>query len=136
MPKTVSQIKRTAKLLFRWCVVNERLDESRTRAVFRQVLQSKRRGYLALLSEFKRLVKLEHARRTAKVDSAIPLPVELQTVVRNTLEGVYGEAILTEFADRPDLIGGIRIQVSNDVYDGSVKSRLAALATCFGIPSA
>jgi F0F1-type ATP synthase delta subunit len=38
-----------------------------------------------------------------------------------------------EFAEDPDLIGGIRVRVANDVYDGSVKARLAALARSFGI---
>lgn len=105
-------------------------------AVLAQILQSKRRGYFTLLNEFKRLVKLEHAKRTARVHSAIPLPTDLQTRVRDTLRRLYGEAIQTEFADDRDLIGGIRIQISSDVYDGSVKSRLATLATGFGIPSA
>ena len=136
MPATVSQIRRTAKLLFRWCVVDRRLEEPRARAVVGQVLKSRRRGCLALLSEFKRLVKLEQARHTAKVDSAIPLQIDLQTRVRDTLKDVYGETILTQFAADPELIGGIRVQVGSDVYDGSVRSRLASLAASFGIPSA
>ena len=135
MPATVSQIRRTARQVFRWCMVNRRLEEPRARAVVGQVLKSRRRGYLALLGEFKRLVKLEQARHTAKVDSAIPLQIDLQTSVRKTLEDMYGEAILTQFAADPELIAGLRIQVGSDVYDGSVRSRLVALATSFGIPS-
>lgn len=136
MSATVSQLKRSAKLMFRWCVVNEALDEGRARVVVRQVLQSRRRGYFTILNEFKRLIKLEHARQTAKIDSAVPLQIDLQTRIRDSVERAYGHAMNTEFAEVPDLIGGIRIQVSNDVYDGSVKSRLAALATSFGIRSA
>jgi F-type H+-transporting ATPase subunit delta len=122
-------------MLFRWCVVNETLDEGRARAVVRQVSQSKRRGYFTVLNEFQRLVKLQQARQTAKVDSAAPLQSDLQTRIRETVDRVYGRPMNTEFAELPELIGGIRIQVSNDVYDGSVKSRLAALAARFGIRS-
>ena len=134
MPSRVSQMNRTAKRLLRWCVVGGKLDEQRARAVLGQVLHSKRRGSLILLNAFNRLVKLEHARRTAIVRSAIPLPGDLQTRLGDTLQRVYGEGLQTGFAADRDLIGGIRIQVGNDVYDGSVKARLAALAASFGIP--
>jgi len=136
VPATVSQLKRTAKMLFRWSVVNETLDEGRARVVVQQVLQSKRRGYFTVLSEFQRLVKLQEARQTAKIDSAVPLQSDLQAQIRESVERVYGQTMTTKFAELPELIGGIRIQVSNDVYDGSVKSRLAALAARFGIRSA
>jgi len=133
VPATVSQSKRTAKMLFNWCVVNETLDEGRARVVMQQVLQHKRRGYFTVLKEFQRILKLQQAKQTAKIDSAVPLQIDLQTQIRESVERVYGQAMSTEFAEAPDLIGGIRIQVSNDVYDGSVKSRLAALAVSFGI---
>jgi len=136
VPATVSRLKRTAKMLFRWCLVNEALDEGRVRVVVQQVLQSKRRGYFTVLNEFQRLVKLQAARQTAKIDSAVPLQSDLQMRIRESVEQVYGQAMNTKFAEVPELIGGIRIQVSNDVYDGSVKSRLAALAARFGIRSA
>ena len=136
MPATVSQLKRTGKMLFRLCVVNETLDEGRARVVVQQVLQSRRRGYFTVLNEFHRLIKLQQARQTAKIDSAVPLQIDLQTRIRETVERVYGQAMNTEFGEAPELIGGIRIQVSNDVYDGSVKARLAALAARFGIRSA
>jgi len=63
------------------------------------------------------------------------LLADLQGRLRQNLEAVYGEGMSTEFAENPDLIGGIRIRVANDVYDGTVKSRLAALAKSFGIVS-
>ena len=42
---------------------------------WRKSSQSKPRGYLAILSHFQRLVKLDHARHTAEVESAMPLPL-------------------------------------------------------------
>ena len=133
MPLTTHEAKRAVKLLFRWCLVDGKLDERRGRQVVKVVLQSRRRGYLTVLGEFKRLVKLERARHTARIESAAPLQPELKTRLRKKLETVYGEAISTEFAQNPDLIGGVRIQVASDVYDASVKARLAALAKSFGI---
>lgn len=135
MPTTMSQFKRGAKMLYRWCLVDGRLDESRCRQVARHVLQARRRGYLGILGEFRRLVKLERARHLARVDSAEPLQTDLQARLRRALVTAYGEDLITEFAPSPELIGGLRIRVASDVYDGSVKTKLVALARSFGLAS-
>lgn len=85
--KVSKQIRREAKRLFRYCIADGRLDEGRARKVVRRIRESHHRGCLALLRLFERLVKLEFARHTAKVDSAVPLPPDLQASVRAELEG-------------------------------------------------
>jgi F-type H+-transporting ATPase subunit delta len=80
---------------------------------------------------FLRLVKLDTALHTAKVESAVPLPADLQTNIKSSLAKVYGAGMTTAFADNPALIGGTRIQVGSDVYDGSVQARLATLEQSF-----
>jgi F-type H+-transporting ATPase subunit delta len=129
--KTSKQIKREAKRLFRSCLVNGLLDEGRTRQVVQRMIGSKRRGDLALLSHFRRLVKLEYTRHTAEVESALPLPPDLRTTIQAGLARVYGPGISASFAHNPGLIGGMRIKVGSDVYDGSVRARLAALEKNF-----
>lgn len=129
--KTAKQVRREAKQLFRSCLVNGTLDQECARQVLQKVLQSSRRGQLALLRQFHRLVELDYARRTANVESAVPLPVDLQAAVRAGLEAVYGTGINTLFAQNTGLIGGMRIKVGSDVYDGSVRSSLAALEKSF-----
>jgi F-type H+-transporting ATPase subunit delta len=133
--KTTKQTKREATRLFRMCVVNGLLDEGRVRRVVEQVIEGKRRGYLGLLSQFRRLVQLDCARHTAEVASAVPLPADLRASVETGLQNAYGPAISILFAHRPDLIGGMRIQVGSDVYDGSVQSELIALGRSFGVTS-
>ena len=129
--KTSKQTKRDAKRLFRTCLVNGLLDESRTRQVVQRIIESKRRGDLALLSHFRRLVKLEHARHTAEVESAVPVPADLRASIQAGLARAYGPGISASFVHNPGLIGGMRIKVGNDVYDGSVRARLAALEKNF-----
>ncbi len=133
MPRTVQQTRRDAKRLFRWCMVDGSLDENRARQAVRKVLATHRRGYVALLAHFERLVKLDRARRTARVESAVALSADLQARARASLRSKYGIGVATTFAQNPDLIGGVRIQVGCDVYDGSVRSRLAMLERSFGI---
>jgi len=129
--KTTKQLEREAKHLYRLCLIDGYLDEDRVRHVVRRVLESRHRGSVALLSHFRHLVKLEYARHTATVESATPLPADLQTSVLSDLERVYGPKLSISFADNPALIGGMRIKVGSDVYDSSVKAKLAALEQAF-----
>jgi F-type H+-transporting ATPase subunit delta len=41
----------------------------------------------------------------------------------------YGAGLQPSFEVDPALIGGLRIRVGSDVYDGSLRARLAALQT-------
>lgn len=129
--KTIKQVRREAKHLFRLCLVNGSLDEGRVRQVVERVLESKRRGHLALATQFERLVKLELSRHRAEVESATPLSPDLQANVRASLARLYGPDINASFAENSSLIGGMRVRVGSDVYDGSVKAGLAALEKCF-----
>jgi F-type H+-transporting ATPase subunit delta len=129
--KTTRQTKREAKRLFRLCLVNGLLDEGRTRQIVKRVLEAKRRGGLNLLSHFRRLVKLDCARHTAEVESAVPLPADLRAGIQAGLARTYGPGISASFVHNPGLLGGIRIKVGSDVYDGSVRARLAALERSF-----
>jgi F-type H+-transporting ATPase subunit delta len=129
--KTSKQARRGAKQLFRSCVVDGLLDENRARQVVQRVLQLKPRGFMAILNHFHRLVKLDLERRTARVESAIPLPGELQSRVQSGLARIYGPGLNISFVQNPELIAGLRIKVGSDVYDGSVQARLAALQESF-----
>ena len=129
--KTTRQIKREAKRLFRLCLVNGYLDEGCTRQVVQRVIEANRRGGLALLAYFHRLVALDRIRHTAEVESAMPLPADLRTGIEASLARTYGPGISATFAHNPRLIGGMRIKVGSDVYDGSVRARLAALEKGF-----
>jgi F-type H+-transporting ATPase subunit delta len=134
--RTTKQIKREAKQLFRLCLVNGLLDEGRTRPVVEQIVERKGRGYLALLLEFQRLVRLDCEVHTAEVATAVTLPADLRMEILSRLKHAYGPAINIQFAQKPALIGGMRIKVGSDVFDGSVQSGLAALEKSFGITPA
>jgi len=118
---------RGARQLYRLCVVNGGLDATRVRTVARHLGASRRRGAIALLAAFQRLVRLDRDRHTALVESAAPLDDDLRGALRRGVARVYHD-VETTFVEDPALIGGIRIKVGSDVYDGSVRARLNALA--------
>src|SRR5436189_858467 len=93
--------RREAKGLFRICLVHGVLDENRAREAVRHMVEIKPRGYLAILVHFQRLVKLEFERRSARVESAVPLSPDLRSNVQNTLTRVYGPGLIFSFAESP-----------------------------------
>ncbi len=125
--KSSKQAKRDAKELFRCCLVNSLLDENRARQAVSKVLEAKPRGYVGILNWFQRLVKSHLDRRTARVSSATPLDAAQQNAVQSGLAKRYGQGLILSYAQDPSLIGGMRVQVGYDVYDGSIRGRLNAL---------
>jgi F-type H+-transporting ATPase subunit delta len=126
--KISKQARRDAKQLFRACRVDGVLDEAKVRQVVQQVIALKPRGYVAILSHFQRLLKLDLARRTARVECAVPLAEPQQTSIKANLTRRYGNGLIFAFTQNPGLLGGLRVQVGSDVFDGSVQARLAELA--------
>jgi len=129
--KTTRHMKRSAKRLFRLCFVNGRLDEPRTRQIVERISEATPSRGLPVLLYFQRLVQHEYAQNIADVQSAIPLTADGRAKILSALARNYGPAISASFAHNPALIGGMRIKVGSDVYDGSVRGRLAALERSF-----
>jgi len=123
--------RREARELFRSCQVDGLLDEQRVRGAVTLVLDRKPRGYLAVLHSFLRLGRIDLDRRSARVESAAALSSELQERFRADLLRLYGTGVSTAFAENAALIGGVRIRVGSDVYDGSIQRRLEDLRESF-----
>ena len=129
--KITKQARRDAKQLFHTCKVGGLLDETRVRKVVGAVIAQKPRGYVGILTHFERLVKLDLDRRAARVESAVPVSEALQQSVKANLALRYGPGLDVSFAVNPALIGGLRVKVGSDVFDGSVKARLSELEASF-----
>jgi F-type H+-transporting ATPase subunit delta len=124
---TKRKIQRAARQLRRVCLVDGALDTDRVRQVAQRLAVSKRRGALQILAAFQRLVRLDCDRRRAVVESAAPLASDVRATVQARLSSLYGTGLEASFTENPGLIGGMRIKVGSDVYDGSVRAKLAAL---------
>ena len=75
------------------------------------------------------MVRLDRDGHRAAVESATSLADDVREDVRAGLARVYGPGLETSFDQNPALIGGMRIRVGSDVYDSSVRAKLAALAS-------
>ncbi len=129
--KISKQSRRDAKRLFRSCQIEGVVDDQRVRGVVQAMLNTKPRGFMGILEHFKRLIKLDLDRRTAVVQSSIPLGAAGQQRVERALLARYGSGLHLSFEVNPGLIGGLRVQIGSDVFDGSVLARLNSLAESF-----
>ena len=125
--KISKDARRTARQLFRLCMENGRLNEERVREVVRKLIESKPRGYVAMLEAFAGQVRAEVESQRAIVESATTLDEAMQSELRAGLTKKYNREMNLEFQVVPELLGGIRVKVGSDVWDGTVKARLESL---------
>ena len=121
----------TARRLFGLCQTSGRLDETKLRTVVARLIESKPRDYRAVLVALQRLTRLEADRRRVTVESAVALDDASRQRVVDGLAKAHGPNLTISYTVNPELIGGLRIRVGNDVLDGSVQGRLARLANAF-----
>jgi F-type H+-transporting ATPase subunit delta len=85
-------------------------------------------GRLAALPEiaaqFQALVDAQSGVSQARIESAYPIDAAQLNEVVATLEKRFGRKLEAGVVVRPELIGGIRVVVGDEVLDTSVKARL------------
>lgn len=116
-----------AKTLFRICHDEKGLDEERVRQVIKVLAEKKPRGYLQVLGRLGQLVRLEVARATHEIVSAVQLEDGGKKVF-DFLEKNFGQPLARKVEVRPEVLGGLRIRVGSDVWDATIRGRLEALA--------
>lgn len=82
-----------------------------------------------IVEAYRKLTDRKQRRVTVTVTSAVPLTDEERRRVSEDVRAVANvEPILEETVD-PDILGGLIVQISDWVYDASVRTRLAAIRT-------
>ena len=121
--------RKLTKGLFQASFTSGRLDEKKASAVVKTVVASKPRNFLGILKEYQRLIRLEVAKHHAIIESATTLDKKTSDQLLVNLRAKYGKDLSTEFKVSPVLLGGLRIKIGSDVFDSSVRERLARLET-------
>ena len=126
--KSNREAQRTARQLFRFCMADGVLSDERIRMVMAKLGEQKSRSTVVVLEALTSLVRIEKARRHAVVESAVEASPELRQGILADLKARYGNDVTAEFTITPALIGGLRVRLGSDVYDGSVRARLDRLS--------
>lgn len=101
-----------------------KLSNSAVGIVRHLVANPRGRKLSAALREGARVAADQGGSELATVTVAAPLNSEQQAKVATLLEQTAGRPVRVTTILDPSLVGGVRIQIGNDVIDGSVRSRL------------
>jgi F-type H+-transporting ATPase subunit delta len=125
--KISKEARKVSREMFRHSFTSNKLDEEKISEMVQSVIAKKPRHFVDMLKDYQRLLKLEVDKRHAVIESATPLNRSIGDQIVSNLKARYGEDLTIEFRTNPELLGGLRIKVGNDVWDGSVKNRLNQL---------
>jgi F-type H+-transporting ATPase subunit delta len=88
------------------------------------VAQPRGRRIGALLAEAATIVADEAGKSLATVTSARPIPAAQLERLEKGLSSLYGRPLSINLVVDPEVVGGLRIQVGDDVIDGSLSARI------------
>lgn len=126
--KMSREARRTARELAKLSMVDRHVVAARVETISSELVEKKPRSYLLILKEFTRLIRLELEKRHALIESAAALDAAGAAEIENNLKQKFGSDITTEFHVVPSLLGGLRVKLGSDVWDGSVHGRLSSLS--------
>ena len=101
--------------------------ETKIAALVQSLVTKKPRHYIDVLQNFKRLLRMEIEKRHARIESAMRLDAETSKQIVDRLKRKYGNDLTADFEVDPALLGGLRVRVGSDVWDGTLRNRLERL---------
>jgi F-type H+-transporting ATPase subunit delta len=125
--KINKEIRQLSREMLRASFTEGQLDPGKISSIIDSVTARKPRNYIDVLKNYRRLLRLEVEKRRAQIETASEMDPATQSEVVTNLKKKYGSDLTPEFVVNPDLLGGMRIRVGSDVWDGSVRNRLERL---------
>ena len=121
------EIRQLSREMLRASITDGQLDHGKIASLVQSLIAKRPRHFLDILQHYKRLLRLEIEKRHARIESATQLAPEAAKNITERLKKKYGADLTSELVVDPTLLGGIRVRVGSDVWDGTVRSRLQRL---------
>lgn len=125
--KLNKEIRQLSRKMLQASFTDGQLDPGRVASLVDSVIRQKPRNYVSVLKNYKRLLRLEVEKRHATIETASEVDPAIRSAIVANLKSKYGDDLATDFHVDPQLLGGMRIRVGSDVWDGSVRNRLERL---------
>ena len=125
--KINKELRRLSRAMLRASFTDGQLDSGRIASLVDSLIAKKPRHYIEVLKNYRRLLRLELEKRQAKIETAGEVDSTAKSELIANLKKKYGGDLTTEFAVDPSLLGGMRIRVGSDVWDGTVRNQLERL---------
>lgn len=101
-------------------------SEETLRLVRQSVLAPRGRRFDRTLEHYLALAAKRREQLTAVVTSAVDLDQAQRERLANALQGIYGKQVLLQVVLDPKVIGGIHVQIGDEVVDGTVLRKIDA----------
>jgi F-type H+-transporting ATPase subunit delta len=125
--KVNKEIRQISRKMLRASFTDGQLDSGRIASIVDSLLARKPRNYVDILKNYRRLLRLELEKRQARIETASEVDSAVKSGIVANLKKKYGNDLTTEFFVDPQHLGGMRIRVGSDVWDGTVRNRLERL---------
>ena len=125
--KLNKEIRQLSRKMLQASFTDGQLDRGKVASIVDSLIAQRPRNYIDVLKNYRRLLRLELEKRHATVETASEVDPSVRSEIVANLKTKYGEDLATEFHVEPQLLGGMRIRVGSDVWDGSVRNRLQRL---------
>ena len=125
--KINKEIRQLSREMLRASFTDGQLDPGGIVSVVDSLITRKPRNYVNVLKNYKRLLRFELEKRRARIQTAREVDPVTQSEIVSNLKKRYGSDLTTQFVVTPELLGGMRVRVGSDVWDGSVRNRLERL---------
>jgi len=121
------EIRQLSREMLRASFTDGQLDPGRISSLVDSLIAKKPRHYIDVLKNYRRLLRLELEKRQARIETANEVDSTTSSELVSNLKKKYGSDLTAEFVVKPELLGGMRIRVGSDVWDGTVRNRLERL---------
>ncbi|HSY53433.1 MAG TPA: F0F1 ATP synthase subunit delta [Opitutaceae bacterium] len=128
MPSHAKQAQQFARQLFKLSVVNGAVSADRVAGVLEYVEKHNPANPVMMLKAYYRLIATELAKSEALVEHAGAITDATLAAIAAAMSKKYGRTVTATAKPNPALLAGLRVHVSDDVYESSVSGQLAALA--------
>ena len=125
--KINKEIRQLSRKMLRASFTDGQLDRGKLASLVQPLIEKKPRNYIGILQNYKRLLRLEIEKRHATIETADEPGPEIKEQILGNLRRKFGNDLTTEFLVNPQLLGGMRVRVGSDVWNGSVRNRLERL---------
>ena len=125
--KVNKEIRQVSREMLRASFADGQLDSGKIASIVDSVITKKPRNYVDILKNYRRLLRLELEKRRARIETASEVDPAVKSEIVGSLKKKYGNDLTTEFLVNPQVLGGMRIRVGSDVWDGTVRNRLERL---------
>jgi len=125
--KLNKEIRQLSRKMLQASFTDGQLDSGKVASLVASLVKHKPRKYIDVLKNYRRLLRLELQKRHATIETASEVDPAIRSQIVANLKNKYGNDLASEFQVNPQLLGGMRIRVGSDVWDGSVRNRLQRL---------